>query len=168
MPVRGRAAWITAVVIALGACALPPIGPVATSHVVGPPTADPTLPEPPFALLTVPRQPPVEGSVGTYTWDGFASDAPWLPGAGPVRARQDVLAHVRIASALEVTEWVAWYAPLDGQTVAVEAAREQTRGPTSEIDFPAPPAGTWSVRLDVSYLGRGRVSYYWRFESTET
>ena len=166
MLARGRTFVLTAVLAALAACAIPPIGPTASSVVVSAPlTPEATVPEPPFAILTVPDRPPVEGSVGTFTWDGFASDAPWLPGAGPVLVRPDILAHVRLPAGMEVDEWRAVYAPLDGTSVTIEAAVLQSNGGSAEIDFPAPPAGTWSVRLEVRFVGHGRVTYYWRFET---
>jgi len=127
-------------------------------------TVAPTVPEPPLAVLTVPNRPPIEGTVGSYTWDGFASDSPWIPGDGPVLVAPDVLAHVRLPAGVEVSEWVARYAPLDGTTVDDAAAVVQQDGASAEIDFPAPPAGSWSVQLDVRYLGHGSATYYWRFE----
>jgi hypothetical protein len=165
MPVVGRTLSLAVAIVAVAACALPPVGPVSTTQVVAPPpTAEPTVPEPPHAVLLPPEGPPVEGDVGTFTWDGFASDAPWLPGAGPVRVRPDVLVHVRLGAALEVSEWAARYTPLDGQVVDAFAAQEQSRGSSAEIAFPVPSDGTWSFQLEIWYVGRGRVTYYWQVE----
>ena len=86
------------------------------------------MPVPPPALLSVPGQPASEGAVGTFTWDGFASDAPWLPGNGPVLVAPDIEAHVRLRPGSRSTTGSASYAPLDGTTVDDSAASVQTTG----------------------------------------
>ena len=127
-------------------------------------TPTPTTPVPPLAVLTVPNRPPVEGAVGSYSWDGFASDSPWIPGDGPVLVAPDIVAHVRLPAGVEVSEWSARYAPLDGATVDDTTVTLQQIGASAEIDFPAPPAGSWSVQLEVRYVGHGSATYYWRFD----
>ena len=131
------------------------------------PTPEPTTPVPPAAMLTVPGRPPVEGQVGTYSWDGFASDAPWLPGGDPVLVPADILASVRFPAGTDISTWTVEYAPLADGPVDPGTASVQSRSVTAEVDFPAPPAGTWSVRLWAEFPGHGEVGYFWRFEVSE-
>jgi len=132
------------------------------------PTPVPTTPIPPVATLTVPGGPPIEGDVGTYSWDGFASDAPWLPGGDPVHVPADILASIRFPPGTEISTWTVAYAPLPASGPAdPAAARVQARSITAEVDFPAPPAGAWSVRLWAEFPGHGQVGYFWRFEVSE-
>jgi hypothetical protein len=116
-------------------------------------------------MLTVPGRAPVEGEVGTYSWDGFASDAPWLPGSEPVIVLSDIMASVRFPPGTEISVWKAEYAPLTEHPIDPATAVEQSSSITAEIDFPAPPAGEWSVRVLAEFPGHGRVSYFWRFET---
>jgi hypothetical protein len=124
----------------------------------------PTTPVPPRAILIAPGNEATEGQVGTYSWDGFASDSPWLPGAGPIHSAPDIVASIRFPASADVGTWDVQYAPLsDGQGDPDRAVSQSAlSGP--EIDFPAPPPGDWSVQVLVDFVGRGRVTYYWRFE----
>jgi hypothetical protein len=129
------------------------------------PTPQPTTPIPPVATLTVPGGQPIEGQVGTYAWDGFASDAPWLRGGDPVHVPADILASVRFPPGTDISTWIVEYAPLPPDGPADPArSKIQQRSETAEVDFPAPPAGTWSVRLWAEFPGHGSVGYFWRFE----
>jgi hypothetical protein len=148
---RAPATLLTACLVV--ACALP-----------APATPEPTTPIPPRAMLLSPGNPPIEGAVGTYSWDGFASDSPWLAGAGPIRIAPDILASIRFPADAHVGTWEVRYAPVsDGLGDPARAVNQSAlSGP--EIDFPAPPEGSWSVQVLVEFVGRGRVTYYWRFE----
>ena len=149
-------AWILALVAggALPAVPTPP----------PPSTPQPTTPVPPRATLTVPGRPPIDGDVGTYSWDGFASDAPWLPGTEPVLVAADIVASVRFPPGTDISTWRVSYAPLVDGPIDPATAVAQSSSVTAEVDFPAPPAGTWSVRLRADFPGHGSVSYFWRFE----
>ena len=144
---------IVATVVARCGTSMGPILPVV-------PTSAPTTPVPPAAHLTVPGQLAIDGDVGGFSWDGFASDAPWLPGAAPVRVAPDILASVRFGPGVRTEAWQAWYAPISGSGVDDAAAVLQSRS-DQEIDFPAPPPGTWSVQVNVTFPGRGRVTFIW-------
>src|SRR4051794_4421004 len=156
-----RRAAILVLVALLAGCGAPDLLPSVA-------TPEPTTPIPPVATLTVPGEPPIEGQVGTYSWDGFASDAPWLRGGDPVHVPADILAGVRFPPGTDISTWTVAYAPLREDGPADPApSKTQQRWVSAEIASPAPPAGTWSVRLWAEFPGHGRVGYFWRFEVSE-
>ena len=131
-----------------------------------PATPLPTPPIPPRALLTVAGGPPTDAQVGTYSWDGFAADAPWLPGGDVVIVPADILASVRFPQSVVIAGWTVEMAPLVDGIPDTGRRASRSSGATAEVDFPAPPAGSWSVRLRADFPGHGSVSYFWRFETT--
>lgn len=133
----------------------------ATTSSAPPPTAepsDPPMPLPPDALLAVEGGDPVVGALGTFTWMNGGSASPWLPGT-PM--------HVGIAERLTLTlvdgvgidRWtVRRSAPASLGVDAVGMAD----GTGEPLTFDAPPAGTWSVYVDVRFAGGlGSAAYFW-------
>lgn len=121
-------------------------------------SAGPTDPQPPVAVLAVDARPGVAGSLGTYTFRGAGSDAPWLPGAalpvgGGGTARVDLVPDVGVAT------WRVKRAPPgdpDG------AAAQQIASGSGPIAFPIDAvAGT--ILVDVEFAdAQGSAAWFWR------
>ncbi len=126
------------------------------------PTIDPgDTAGPPVATLAGPGGAPVDGMLGSYTWDDAGSDAPWLvPPVGQAIRGPGPFA-VAFSPDLAAASWTARWAPVvDG--VADEPALSSSGGP-GRILVPAPGGqGTWSLQLDVSFADGGRAAWYWR------
>jgi hypothetical protein len=120
----------------------PPAGPPGASLVLGP------------GLL-------VPGDLGTYTWIDIVSDAPWLPGAGPIPVQAGGTLLVTIEDDPPVVAWEVLWAPLRGAGPEPPVDGADGTGP---ILFGAPPSGGWSVRLEVSLGEARRATYYWRLD----
>jgi len=129
-------------------------------------SAAPTEPAvgPPAAALSGSGPGGSGGVLGSFSWDGFASDAPWLvAGAGP---------SVRPGASLDVafdhpdTPPVAWRARW--ATVVGDGPGAPTDGGSGSsrvIRLTAPAsAGTWALQLAAEF-GPGRsATWYWRVE----
>jgi len=132
------------------------------------PTADPTaVPEsrPPAAMLAVDGGPAVPGVEGSYTWDGFGSDAPWIvpPVAAAVTGPGPYL--VTLDPALPVATWEASWAKVTSGTPATPG--EGSSGTGSDITV-APPsvAGAWGLQVHASFGAGRNAVWYWRVRVT--
>ena len=113
---------------------------------------------PPEAALAAEGGDPVPGQLGSYTWDGSGSDSPWLPGT-PITVGAGESLSVTLAPPAATGTWRARYVPA-GQTDA-EGARPLGEGSTTPT-FPAPPAGRWTVEVQVTFPdAAGAASYFW-------
>lgn len=115
---------------------------------------------PPAALLlTGPETPGVPGAEGSYTWDGFGSDAPWIVqseavalGAGPWRVALD--------PPLQVERWTARWAPVANGVAADPEAGASGGGQVIDLPSPGSP-GTWSLQLEAGFGAGRQAVWYW-------
>jgi len=113
---------------------------------------------PPVALASVEGGDPVQGQLGTYTWAGNGSDAPWLQGAPISVGRGEVLG-VAFDPLVDVSSWSARFVPLGRDGPAGGHPLGQGRAP---IRVGVPPPGAWTVLLSVDFAdGLGTASYAW-------
>ena len=163
---RWTLAVATGLALVVGCTAAPPVGPSSlppTSPAA--PVATPTGPaspavagRPPDATLSAEGGDAATGQLGTYTWAGAGSDSPWLPGT-PIAVGAGEPLTVRIAGDLPVESWAARRTP-GGATSDVGAI--PVASGAAVIAFAAPPAGDWTVELQVRFVGGGSASYAWR------
>jgi hypothetical protein len=148
----------------------PPPGPTDAPATQGvqPASAMPTeVPGPPAALLdgaTGAPDAPLPGELGTFTWDGLTSDAPWLvPSTGGTTVPGSTL-EVAFGPSLDATGWVAAWAPIDGD-VAADATRAGGRGTIGPVRVTAPARpGSWSLQVMASFGDGRNAAWYWRIE----
>jgi hypothetical protein len=119
------------------------------------------LTPPPDATLTVEGGDPVVGEQGSWSWNGAASDAPWLPGH-PIHVGVGELLTFAMLERVPIEGWqVARVPPSsvpggDGEVGMAEGTGQAVR-------FAAPPKGTWSVSVTVQFADNlGGASYYWK------
>ena len=116
------------------------------------------LGSPPMARLAVEGGDPVEGQLGTYTWAGGGSDAPWLPGAPIVAASGEPMA-IAFEPAIGIAGWRARIVPAAADGPA--GARLLAEG-TGTPRFEAPEPGAWTLEVQVTFAaGMGAASYAW-------
>lgn len=137
----------------------PSIGPAAS---IGPTTAsagEPSGAEPPAASLAVDGGDPVEGQLGSFTWQNSGSDAPWLDGS-PIHVGAGEQLTLTVADPLAVTNWTASrVAPGNRDGIGAIGMGEGSGEP---VAFDAPPHGSWSVSVNVWFSdNRGSAAYYW-------
>jgi len=170
-------------VAACGAGALPssPASPAATPATPATTIPDardspaaPTPTEVPSAPTPVPAGPPVAtlrglsgrdmaGDLGTFSWDGLASDAPWIVGGTAAKARTRAVLAVAFPPDAGETAWRARWAPLTGNQPGTPVDGGSGGRDAIELTPPATP-GPWSLQLVVDF-GPGRnAAWYWRVE----
>jgi hypothetical protein len=123
-------------------------------------TTDPTPTPPPDGLVSVDGGDPVVGELGSWGWLGAGSDAPWLPGRPIHVGTHERLAFV-LAEPVEIAQWRVSRVPpssVPGSAGVVGVAD----GTGDQIAFDAPPTGTWSVLVEVTFANdQGGAAYYW-------
>jgi hypothetical protein len=174
---RSAIATIVVLTIASAAMACGSSGP--TGSALTPPTASPTSSaspaapaspvsspspadgpggEPPDATLLVPDGEPIVGQLGGWTWGDSGADSPWLSGTPVTVDRGGPLAF-GLSVDVPVDDWAARYAPPGDPfpTAPLPLAKGDAR-----IEVVAPPPGTWTVVLRLTFAGGfGDASYYW-------
>jgi hypothetical protein len=103
--------------------------------------------------------PGAPGAEGSFVWDGFGSDSPWIvmplpatSGGGPWT--------VTVDPPLQVERWVVWWARVTAGSAGREEQRAEGSGASIRIEAPTPP-GTWSLRVE-AWFGPGRhAAWYW-------
>ena len=125
-------------------------------------TPDPGLAsEPPTALLVGTDGGPVAGDLGTFTWDGFVSDSPWIVQRSGHAAASGARLRVRFGDALEQTGWTARWAPIRHRQAGTPRAAGS--GDDGRIVVEAPgEAGPWSLQLEARFGDGRRAVWYWR------
>ena len=115
--------------------------------------------EPPVASLAVDGGDPVDGELGSYSWQDSGSDAPWLDGR-PIHVWEGERLMLTLADPVGVTNWTASrVAPGNRDGVGAIGLGEGSGGP---VAFDAPPPGSWSVSVNVWFSdNRGSAAYYW-------
>lgn len=147
----------------------PPPASASPSEPVTPPPTE--VPGPPSAAIdraTLEDGSPAAGSLGSFSWDGLTSDAPWIvPSRGVVAAAGSPLT-IAFAPAFPHVGWEARWAPITpgagGDRVAGDpvAGGEGQGGPIG-VTAPAAPGG-WGLMVETSF-GQGRSgAWYWRVD----
>jgi hypothetical protein len=175
---RARALLLPATLaLALAGCAtggLPP-SPSAPPASVPPPGAQtpaPTeVPGPPAAALdgvALGNGESASGSLGTFSWDGLTSDAPWIVPSRGLTAAAGTQVMVAFDPEIAHTSWEARCASVQpggvGDPVAGDsaAAGEGQAGPML-VTVPGVP-GRWGLMVETSF-GQGRnAAWYWRVD----
>jgi hypothetical protein len=99
------------------------------------------------------------GELGSYTWAGGGSDAPWIVASpvGSVGGR----AQLRVTfGTLRAAAWNAGWA-----RVEEGVASDQVGGAagTGDVVLPAPAtSGDWSLRVTAEFGAGANATYYWR------
>jgi hypothetical protein len=112
---------------------------------------------PPQAALAAEGGDPVVGQLGTYTWGDAGSDSPWLPGE-PITVGAGEPLLVALDPSLEPTTWTALLAPPDA---AGPDEAESFRDGSGLPAFSAPPAGRYTLALEITVEGQGTAHYAW-------
>jgi hypothetical protein len=136
--------------------------------VSGSPKASATVPvsttgaEPPGATLVVEGGDPVAGQLGSYTWAGGGSDAPWLPGTRIAVGIGERLS-LALTDATGIVSWSARRVPAG--TINGDGAVRLAAGTSGPVAFDAPAAGSWSVQVTVRFAGDlGSANWYWQVD----
>ncbi len=131
--------------------------------------ADPPA-DPPGAVLSAGGIQPIEGEIGSYTFDESGSDGPWLPATAlrPVSIRAGAAISIRLRPGGRITSWVARISPASDEQGEIQEglARGGSGGEGARvIRFAGPERGSWVLMVEVTYArGRGSGAYYWRLE----
>ena len=124
-----------------------------------PATAPTTADSPPGATLAAEGGDPVAGQLGSFTWAGSGSDSPWLRGTPATVGAGEPLT-IRFDAPVVVANWSATRVAAgttDGSGAVALASAE-----AEPIRFVAPPAGHWSVQIQVRFgSGSDSATYYW-------
>ena len=138
------------------------VAPAATPTPTPAESAQASLPEPPGATLSGIVSGPGDGTLGSFTWDGAGSDAPWIVPSDAIRVAPRAALGVAFAPAASPVDWTARWAPVTGSSAGDVASGVDGRGPAAVV---APDeAGPWSLQLEASF-GKGRSgTWYWRLE----
>jgi hypothetical protein len=117
------------------------------------------MPEPPAARLAVEGGEPVTGQLGSFTWENGGSDAPWLDGT-PIHVGAGERLALTFSEPISVSNWTASRVPPGNRDgFGAIGMGEAVAAP---IAFDAPPRGSWSVNVDVTFSdNRGSGAYYW-------
>jgi hypothetical protein len=135
--------------------------PIADVPVVATRTPRPTeVPGPPVASIILGGA-PVRAELGSFSWDGLSSDAPWvIPGAIGVAARGQPL-DVTLVPAMAAATWDAVWAPIrDGAPAVQGRVAGEGTGPIESLRAPRDP-GDWSLRLAMRFAPGRSGTWYW-------
>jgi hypothetical protein len=106
---------------------------------------------------------PGAGVLGSYTWSGSGSDAPWVVGQ-PVGSARQGSAMAAGFGPLSPGSWTAAWA-----RVAAGAAEDPVDGVsgTGPVSVAAPSSGgDWSLQVTASFGPGANATYYWRLTVT--
>jgi len=99
------------------------------------------------------------GSLGSYTWNGSGTDAPWIVGSRAGGCGRAAALRVVFAEATPGAWTDAWAKVAHGVADRPASASDGS-GPVS-LQAPATP-GDWTLRVSATF-GEGRsATYYWR------
>ena len=126
------------------------------------PTAVVARTGPPVAMLAGVAAGAGIGALGSSTWDGSGTDAPWIVPPDGSRAAAGDRLDVAFDPAAEPASWTARWAPVTASGAGDVAGGVDGSGPVT-IAAPGEP-GDWSLQLEASF-GQGRSgTWYWRLE----
>ena len=138
--------------------AMPSVEPSADTPPSEPPVTEPAMAQPPGASITVEGGDPVDGQLGSFTWHNGGSDGPWLPGS-PIHIGSGERLRLAFAQPVRLADWTVSRAPAGASGSGVVGMAEGSGEP---VTFDPPPAGSWSVNVNVWFADNlGSAAYYW-------
>jgi hypothetical protein len=114
-------------------------------------------PAPPQAVLEGVTGGRAAGDLGSYTWGGSGSDAPWIVARDTATVTAGVNLQVVFDAATPQT-WTAAWAPVTGGVAGVPTGAISGAG---AMAVGAPPAGDWTLRATVAFGPAHNATYYW-------
>ena len=121
-----------------------------------------SVPQPPAASIAVEGGDAVVGELGSFTWQNSGSDSPWLDG-NPIRIGTGESLTLTLSEPVGIESWTAALVPPSDLGTATSVGLGEGSG--EPVTFAAPPAGTWSVNVNVWFVDNiGSASYYWLVE----
>jgi hypothetical protein len=122
------------------------------------PSVPPAAP-PPASLEGLPGGGAVPGELGSYTWDGFASDGPWIVGTARHATATGVPVRVSFAAGLAPASWAAaWAEVRDGKPGTPIAAGSGSDA--ISVVVPTRP-GDWSLQVSASFSEGRQATWFW-------
>ncbi len=128
------------------------------------PSPSPALPgEPPIATLDGLGTGPVAGDLGTVSWAGTTSDAPWI--VGPTRSGAAAGARLTVIfdPPTAPTTWRARWAPVEGHEAGQPRAGGSGTGRTIALTAPRTP-GDWTLEVEAGFGPDHSGVWYWRVQ----
>lgn len=141
--------------------ALPTIDPSVAALPSEPLVTEPAMAQPPAASIAVEGGDPVVGQLGSFTWQDSGSDGPWLAG-NPIHVGSGERLRLAFAEPVRLADWTVSRAPAGANGSETIGLAEGSGGP---VTFDPPPAGSWSVNVNVWFADNlGSAAYYWLIE----
>jgi hypothetical protein len=129
---------------------------------IEPASLEPSLAQPPAAFIAVDGGDPVDGELGSFTWQNGGSDSPWLDGT-PIHIGSGELLTLTLREPVGIDSWTASRVPRPGLDATTPEGLGD--GASEPVTFAGPPKGTWSVNVNVWFVDNlGSASYYWLVE----
>ena len=139
---------------------------VAATAVATTPSSPPVTGGPPSAALTgAGIDAPVLGELGSFTWDGLTSDAPWIVPPTGIQSGPGARVQVSVTPPLASRRWAARWAAIGADGTATSITRDGgsgTAGPIA-VTVPAGP-GPWSLQVIAAFADGNNGAWYWRLE----
>ena len=111
---------------------------------------------------------PVPGELGSFSWDGLTSDAPWLVPPAGIAAGPGAPLVMTLAPSFEQEAWSARWARIGADGADTEGTLDGGTGTTGQIAMTAPVApGPWSLQVIASFADGGNAAWYWRITVAE-
>ncbi len=148
-----------------------PAGPASTAPATGTPSAE-AVPEggSPPAASTLPESPPAgvlsglvagrtaRGELGSYTWAGGGTDAPWVVGPELATASEGSSLTVMFGALVPLSWTAAWATVADG--TAGSPTGEAAGSGVVSVGAPS-TGGDWSLRVTASFGPGANATYFW-------
>ena len=118
--------------------------------------------DPPQAMLTGSWDAPVAGVLGTFSWNGLVSDAPWVVG-DPIADASGGPVTVSFDPGLGQATWLARWAPIHDGAAGDAVPGGEGAGGAIVIAAPGRP-GDWSLQLTARFAAGYDATWFWRLE----
>jgi hypothetical protein len=142
----------------------PPANPSPSLVDAASPSLSPLPSAPPAATLSgLAGGRPATGALGTYTWGGGGSDAPWIVGKRAGTAGSGSRLAVDLGGLTPVGWDTAWAKVRNGVAASPTGASSGTGLPV--VTAPS-SGGDWTLRVTVSFGPGANATYYWRISVT--
>jgi hypothetical protein len=142
----------------------PTASPYAPGDTTGTATPRPTeVPGPPHVALVAAGSAPVDGALGTFTWDGGGSDAPWIvPSAGRAVVGRGPFS-LMVQPPLSVERWTATWSPAAADGAGAPVGGASGTGAVLVVGS-VPGPGRWSLAVRARFGAGREATWFWRVD----